>query len=85
MTVQQRLLDYRRQYEDQMALLQTCRDLHAKLEAELKECERLGEIPSEDLMRDLRDTETWLDYNLQQCDELKIEIEECEAYLAEDE
>jgi len=85
MTAQQRLLDYQRQYEDQSAALHRAHERLANLESELKECQRRGEIPSESLMQDLRDAEAWVDWHEHECDELKIQIEECEAYLAADE
>lgn len=85
MTVQERLADYRRQYEDALITLTHSRERLAALEAELKECQQRGEIPPESLMQDLRDAESWVDWHEHECDELKVQVEECEAYLAEDE
>ena len=85
MTTQQRLLDYKREYKDESAALTRARENLAKFKDELKECQRRGEIPPESLMKNLRDAEGWVDYHSYECYELKIQIEECEAYLAEDE
>lgn len=84
MDTRQRLTDYRIQYEDSLHALDRSRETLRKFEQELKECEQRGEIAPESLMQDLRSAEAWVDWFEHECEELRIQVEECEAMLADD-